>query len=211
MIVLFVHGMGRTPLSGRPILRVLRQAGFNTATFAYSTTFESCASIRERLIAKIDGIAARGKYIVIGHSLGGVLLRSAISTLPDTSQPPQHIFLLGSPIHPSSLAIKLQSNFLFQMLTGDCGRMLASATRMPEAGAIDAQVTCIVGTQDFAITRKFFGNEPNDGIVTVAEASANWIPDQIQLPVIHTLLPSNPSVAKIILDKITQSSKVIPD
>lgn len=39
MRVLFVHGMGRTPLSGWPLLHRLRQAGLRTTTFGYTTAF----------------------------------------------------------------------------------------------------------------------------------------------------------------------------
>lgn len=47
--VLFVHGMGRSPLSAWPMLRRLRQAGLRASTFAYMVSVESFDAIVGRL------------------------------------------------------------------------------------------------------------------------------------------------------------------
>ena len=76
---LFVHGMGRSPLSGWPLLRRLRGAGLETQTFGYAVTIHGFSAIVERLSARIEKLARQGDYILIGHSLGGVLLRAALA------------------------------------------------------------------------------------------------------------------------------------
>lgn len=80
--------------------------------------------------------------------------------------------------------------------------MLASPERMNEVGALNEPATSIVGIRGIAATRSFFGEEPNDGVVAVSEASAKWITDQCQAPIVHTLLPSSRRVAEIILEKV---------
>src|SRR5262245_34215628 len=80
---LFVHGMGRTPLSGWPLLRSLRRAGLATSSFGYVVLLEDFEQIRQRLASRIAALGARGDYVLIGHSLGGVLLRAALNSLPD--------------------------------------------------------------------------------------------------------------------------------
>ncbi len=202
MVVLFVHGMGRSPMSGWPVLQHLRRAGMKTTSFGYMTSMESFHSIQSRLVERIVAVAATGHYIVIGHSLGGVLLRAALNSLPATAIRPQHVFLLGSPVHPSRLAQRLKNNILYRALAGDCGQVLASPERMNEVGALNEPATSIVGIRGIAATRSFFGEEPNDGVVAVSEASAEWITDRFQVPIIHTLLPSSRDVAKFILEKV---------
>jgi pimeloyl-ACP methyl ester carboxylesterase len=202
MLVLFVHGMGRTPLSGWPLLRRLRQEGFQTTTFGYTTVFEDFNSIKLRLISKISKIAGDESYILIGHSLGGVLIRAALNALPPHVKRPRHVFLLGSPIQASRLAVRLKNNLVFRAFTGDCGQLLASQARMNEIGSLSETTTSIAGVRGFANKRGPFYNEPNDGVVSVAEVSAPWLLNQKQVPVVHTLLPASSKVAELILREV---------
>ena len=82
MQALFVHGMGRSPLSGWPMLRQLRAAGWQTAHFGYMASLQSFDAIAQRLSRRIASTAAQGAYVLIGHSLGGVLIRAAFARLP---------------------------------------------------------------------------------------------------------------------------------
>lgn len=202
MLVLFVHGMGRTPLSGWPLLRRLKQAGLRTTTFGYATTFENFNSIKLRLISKISKIAGEESYILIGHSLGGVLIRAALNALPEHIERPRHVFLLGSPIQTSRLAVRLKNNPVYRALTGDCGQLLASQSRMNEIGSLSETTTSIAGVRGFANGLGPFGDEPNDGVVSVTETSAPWLKNQKQVPVVHTFLPASGRVAEIILREI---------
>ena len=202
MLVLFVHGMGRTPLSGWPMLRRLRRGGLGTTTFGYTTIFESFDSITLRLVSRLSEVAATGPYVVVGHSLGGVLLRAALDSLPKDVTRPRHVFLLGSPIQPSRLARRLKDNLLFRVIAGDCGQLLGSSSRMNAIGALSEPATGVAGVRGLSNRRGPFGEEPNDGIVSVGEVSASWLSNQIWLPVIHTLLPASRLVAEVILHEL---------
>ena len=205
--VLFVHGMGRTPLSGWPLLHRLKQAGLQTTTFGYLTAIEDFATIRRRLVSRLTEIARAEDYVLIGHSLGGVLIRAALNMLPQPVKRPRHVFLLGSPIQAARLAVRMQRNVLYRAITGDCGQLLVSPERMNEIGSLHELTTSIVGIWRIANGKGPFGNEPNDGIVSVGEASAPWLSDQRQVPVFHTLLPASGKVAKLILREIVPDSE----
>lgn len=199
MFVLFVHGMGRTPLSGAPLLRRLRGAGMATGSFGYVAALESGEAVTARLAARIAGLAARGDYVLVGHSLGGLLLRAALQALPPGTAMPLHIYLLGSPVQPSRLAQRLGRHWMFRALTGDCGQWLGSTERMASIGPPPAPVTGIAGVRGIAGSARRFGGLANDGIVTLEEVSAPWLALQIQVPVVHTLLPGSPQVAAILV------------
>jgi hypothetical protein len=47
-----------------------------------------------------------------------------------------------------------------------------------------------------------FGTEPNDGVVSLSEVSADWLEDQVLVPVIHTLLPASRQVGAVITNKL---------
>jgi len=200
--VLFVHGMGRTPVSGWRMLRRLRQAGLLTHTFSHCVSRESCAAIVERLGRRLATIAGAGDYVLIGHSLGGVLLRQALQALPRTVRQPERLFLLGSPVQASSLAMRMGAYRLYRLLTGDCGRMLGSPQRMAAVGAPVVPVTAVVGVKGWSRLGGLLPPETNDGIVTVSETSAPWLTDVVQVPVTHTFLPSDARVTRVILQRL---------
>jgi hypothetical protein len=199
---LFVHGMGRSPLSGWPLFRKLKKFGIVTSTFGYAVTFQDFSKIVSRLASCISKQATQGDYILIGHSLGGLLLRAAMATLPPSTRLPLHVFLLGSPIKSARLARKLRNNLIYRMLTRDCGQFLASDERMDSVGALTTPTTVVVGVRGIHATFSAFQDVPNDGVLAASEVSAEWATDEIRIPVIHTLLPASSRVAAIILDRI---------
>ncbi len=202
MQVLFVHGMGRSPLSAWPLLLQLRRAGLQTHTFAYSVRRESFEHIRAQLASRIATLAARGDYVLIGHSLGGVLIRAAVSDLLADTRMPSHVFLLGSPLRPALLAQRLGKNPLYLALTQDCGQLLGSLTRMSEVGPLSVPTTGIAGISGPSSKRSPFRGELNDGVVSLAEVSAAWLTDHISIPTLHTFLPASRRVGEIILGRM---------
>ena len=206
MHALFIHGMGRSPLSALPLLARLKTGGLTTSTFGYATVFHGFDVITQRLAVRIAEIAAQGEYTLIGHSLGGVLLRAALASLPDGTPQPGHVFLLGSPVLPSRLAQKLGRNVLFRSVTQDCGQLLGSDDRMAGIAKV-ARTTSIIGTKGITGKLSPFGDEPNDGVVSVSETRAAWITDEVQVPIVHTLLPASPTVADIILQKLREDAE----
>ncbi len=200
--VLFVHGMGRSPLSGWPLLWRLKRAGLRTHAFGYAVTASDFSAIAGRLVDRMEELARHGHYIVIGHSLGGVLLREAIARLQPDGIKPRHLFLLGSPIQAARLAQGLRYNPIFRMLTRDCGQLLGSGQRMREINPIDIAVTAVTGNRGAPKVFPPFKGEPNDGIVSASETSAEWITDRVELPLVHTLLPSSLRVADAILERL---------
>lgn len=207
MQALFVHGMGRSPISGWRLLSRLRAQGIHTHTLGYAATFQSFASIRKRLVARINALSAHGDYVLIGHSLGGVLLRAAVASLPPGTRLPRQVFLLGSPIQPSCLAQKLRRNWFYRALAGDCGQLLASSTRMATIGPGKVPTVSMVGVSGWTGWLSPFKGEINDGLVSVAEASAAWVAEEIRISAWHTYLPSNKQIAELILERIGQPSR----
>jgi len=206
MQALFVHGMGRSPLSGWPVLWQLQRAGLKTSTFGYASSLEDFLAIRKRLVSRILTLAAQEDYVLIGHSLGGVLLRAAVNSMPPGTKPPRHIFLLGSPLHPARLAQKLHRNPIYRLITRDCGQLLGSTTRMAEVGPVTVPITSIAGVLGGRPSKRGpFRGELNDGVVSVSEVSAEWITDQIRIPIAHTFLPSCNRVAEIILERVARN------
>ncbi|KQU80430.1 MULTISPECIES: triacylglycerol lipase [unclassified Rhizobacter] len=210
MQALFVHGLGRTPFSGLPLMARLRRAGIRAQGFGYLAACEDvetiCARLTRRLIGMAQSSETTSGYAVVGHSLGGVLLRDALAALPDGVLRPRHVFLLGSPQKASRLAQALRERWIFRIWSGDCGRLLGSSRRMAGIAALSERTTAIVGTGSLPVLRRWFGDEANDGVVSESEVSAAWISDWVRLPQTHTWLPSSREVSQVILDRLRRTA-----
>jgi pimeloyl-ACP methyl ester carboxylesterase len=205
MNAVFVHGMGRTSCSWMPTLIRFRARGVTPVVFGYSVALHDFSSIVWRLSTFLAKVSQRGEYVAIGHSLGGVLLRAALYHLPGGTALPEQLFLLGSPVMPSRLAKSLAGNPLFRAATQDCGRLLGSDERMSSVPRAHIPTVAILGTRGWHGRGSPFGTEPNDGIVSVREASAEWFAEEIRVAVVHTLLPSSRQVAGIMLERIIRN------
>ena len=71
---ILVHGMGRTPAAMLILAARLRAAGLRPDLFAYSAALEGWEGCVGRLKGFIDRRAAGTDFVVVGHSLGTVLL-----------------------------------------------------------------------------------------------------------------------------------------
>src|SRR5262245_47294186 len=164
--------MGRSQASGWPLLWQLKRAGLATSAFGYAVSREDFDAITVRLVAKIRLLAMHDDYVLIGHSLGGVLLRAAVNRLPGEMRPAQRMFLLGSPLQPARLGQRFYAHPIYRLFTRDCGQLLGSATRMAAIGAVNVPTTSIAGTRGPAAQHGPFGGELNDGVLTVSEVTA---------------------------------------
>lgn len=96
MLTVLVHGLGRTPVSLFPLAADLRRAGHRTRLFAYFPYLESVPFIVARLAAQLQLLARLGQPVgLVGHSLGGLLLRMAAARVPELRV--RRLVMLGTP------------------------------------------------------------------------------------------------------------------
>src|SRR5512143_1853227 len=120
MDLVLIHGMGRTPLSMMRLARRLRRAGHHPVLFGYSPTFETLQGATTRLVELINRRMDTGHYALVGHSLGTVLIRTALARLG--SGTPAASFFLAPPV-VACRAAKFFSRFWpYKVATGERGR-----------------------------------------------------------------------------------------
>lgn len=184
--------------------RLLQNQGYATQMFLYRAHREGFSAIVQRLQRQIEQIGQSDDYVLIGHSLGGVLIRQALAQLNPHHKRPHHIFLLGSPTKAVHLAQRLRKNWLFRTLAGDSGQLLQSSERMNRIAPIQGdKVTSIVGIKNLPLWSRVFTQQANDGIVTVNEVSAPWLTDVVPIPVAHVFLHNHAQTAQIILNRLS--------
>ncbi|KAA0255025.1 alpha/beta fold hydrolase [Acidobacteria bacterium ACD] len=191
MRALLVHGMGRTPASQALLAVRLRQRGLTTHLFGYST-LPSISSTVERLAARALFVAANAPYVLVGHSLGCVLIRAALPLLD--GHPPAACFFLAPPSVACRAARRFSRQRLFRLLTGEAGRLLASEERMSSLPVPAVPTRIYAGTAGPRGPLSPFGDEPNDGILAVSETVLGDLP-VVEVPALHTFLMNARAVA----------------
>lgn len=189
--VLLVHGMGRTPWSMALLAARLRKLGLRPFLFGYCATFESFDSICQRLIRQIRS-HGNTPWVGVGHSLGGLLLRSAIGKVEPAFRP-LGLMTLGTPHTSPRLARNLKSRWLFRLVNGDCGQMLADPARMEKIPVPDVPMRVVIGTLGLQGRWSPFGQDLNDGVVAVSEATIPGLPQET-IHGIHSLLMNHPQI-----------------
>jgi Thioesterase domain len=196
MNLLLVHGLWRTPLSFLLLVRSLRGWGHQTELFGYAAVAQSYDAIVSRLIERLERLAGAGPYAVIGHSLGGVLLRSALSHL--TGSQPHHLIMLGTPNRPPRLAQSLGVRWGYRRFMGECGTNLSSALFYASLPVPQIPYTIVAGTAGPRGRWSPFGDELNDGVVAVNETRMCDDDPLVVLPVTHTFMMNNARVHDVI-------------
>ena len=102
------------------------------------------------------------------------------------------------------MAKKMSENKLFRILTGDCGQLLSDSERMAKIPGLSVPNTSIVGIKGVNGKYSPFLDEFNDAVVAVSEATADWIGQEIRVPVLHTFLPSSVLVSTTLLQVLNQ-------
>lgn len=201
MRALLVHGMGRTPASMYWLARTLRREGVQAELFGYSAAFESVEQIVSRLRARLE-VTATADYAVVGHSLGGLLLRAALAGMPEGTPSPTLLVMLGTPHRSPRLARRFNGAFWFRAINGDAGRMLASPERMAAIPPPTAPSLVVAGTRGPRGRWSPFGDEVNDGLVALEEARLGEEVELVELPILHPFMTWHPDVRRLIVERL---------
>jgi hypothetical protein len=189
------------------LVRRLRSWGYRTELFGYVAVAQGYDAIVSRLVVRLERLASAGPYAVIGHSLGGILLRSALSQLPGPQ--PEHLIMLGTPNRPPRLARVLGVRWVYRRIMGECGVNLSSAQFYASLPLPPVPYTIVAGTAGPKGRWSPFGYEPNDGIVAVSETRICDDDPLVLLPVTHTFMMNNATVHEVIRRALTPASGVV--
>ena len=192
---ILVHGLGRMALSMRPLAKQLKLAGIQPHSFSYVAAFEDIDHCTQRLQRFIEQESGGEPYILIGHSLGTVLLRLVASQL---DHQPNACFFLAPPTVACRAAKYFAKNPLFRIAAGEMGQLLSNDKFMSTLPVPHAPTTMYVGTAGPRGRWLPFKNEKNDGILAVSEtiyptARVEYV------PALHTFIMRSKPVIKGIL------------
>lgn len=198
MQVVLVHGMGRTPLSMLRLGRELRRAGHTVRLLGYAASVESFARIVHRVQSRFAEAASAGRYVVVGHSLGGLLARAALTGQLPASTWPAHLIMLGTPNQPPRQAQRYAKLPPYRWINGECGQLLTQHDFFARLPPLSIPYTIVAGTRGWPGGR-IFGNQANDSVVAVDETLVSASDTPITVPARHTFMMNHRRVRNIIL------------
>ena len=230
MRVLLVHGLGRTALSMRPLARVLRREGHEPTYFGYvagleqtertlngiklmmsiipaePTYFgyvafaESYDQIVQRLRIRIGELAVQGPYAIVGHSLGGVLVRAALGGTSISA--PCRVIMLGTPNQRSRMAEWALRFAPWRWFVGNAGRKLADPAFYRTLPQLRAPCTVVAGTRGPRADWLPLGARVNDGLVAVDETALHPDDPIIAVPAGHSFMMNRRSVQRAVVEAL---------
>lgn len=186
MDMVLIHGMGRTPLSMMRLRRRLRRAGHHPVLFGYSPTFESLQGASARLVKLIEQRMDTRRYALVGHSLGTVLIRTALGHLKNRA--PCACFFLAPPMVACKAARFFSRFRLYRLLTGEMGQRLADESFMLQLPMPPVPTRIYAGISGPRASWLPFGTEANDGILSVSEATGRYQAMAVEVLSLHTFI-----------------------
>ena len=189
--VIYLHGIGRTSRSMRPLLDAMPTDGFVHVPFEYPSTRVPLAQAADYLHSLIESLTDVSKISFVVHSMGGLVVRRF---LKDHSDPRlERLVMLGTPNSGAELADMLKRNLIFQTVYGPAGQELVTDPN----GTIGSLPT---PDFEFGIIAGGKGGErgfnpllagDDDGTVTVASARLAGASDYLHIPKLHSFLISD--------------------
>ena len=193
MRTLLVHGLGRTSMSMTLLAVHLRRHGHRPSFFSYCAAVERWEGIRLRLRQRLLHMHSAGPdYVLVGHSLGGLLLADALVELAHRVSP-RYLFTLGTPLRPPRLINTALRFGLYRILTGESGRRLADP-RTYRFAPLSCPWTSVCGTAGWRRRHWSFFNEPNDGLLAVSETYSPSASETLFVDSFHTFIMNTASV-----------------
>lgn len=209
MRLLLVHGMGRTSLSLARLARYLRKEGYQVERLGYVAALESFDRICRRVRFRLEALARTGQpYAVIGHSLGGLALRAAISGL---KVGPAHFVMLATPNQPPRLARRLHRLWPYRLICGESGQLLARPEFFLRLPPLSVPYTIIAGSAGPCGRRSPFGEDANDWFVAVEETKVVAADRPMILPVGHTFMMNDREVQVAIHRALAANAPGVPE
>lgn len=198
MKAILIHGMGRTPASMAILSRRLRARGLATCALGYMAALEPFEACVERLAERIRRLAEGEPFLLVGHSLGSVLVRGTLQKIADL--PLAACVFLAPPQRACRAARFFSGHPLYRLLNGEMGQLLADPAFFADLPLPQVPTRVFAGNAGPRAAWLPFEGEPNDGILAVEETRARDGDEVLEVPALHTFIMNSRRVAEGIVE-----------
>ncbi|MCM2678135.1 esterase/lipase family protein [Echinimonas agarilytica] len=196
--VILIHGLGRSGKAMWLLESRLSRAGYSVITLDYSSLRAEPDDIIESVVEQLDECCKHASTVhFIGHSLGGLVIRAYLAQ-PESQKLNEklgRVVMMGTPNSGTQIVNHFQHYAWFHWLGPATLSLSTDPTSFPNRLATPSfQAGIIAGTNGWLASNAIF-NEPNDGLVAVAETHLPNMADFIALDVSHSMMRYNKEVA----------------
>lgn len=196
-LTVLIHGLFSSEHALAPLRRYLEKNNHRTIAISYPSRQQPIDGLADHVYQRLRlQLGGHQPFHVVGHSLGGIILRTIAHRYPeiiDTHQL-QRAVMLGTPNHGSAAAAMLSKSRLGRHILGPSGAQLVPSADflVRSLGRPLFTVGVIAGNRSInPLSKLIFKGEPNDGAVTVAATKVEGMHDWLELPTHHSGLHTN--------------------
>lgn len=187
--VLLVHGIWNARHWLAPFAAHLRREGMRPGLFGYASILAGPEAGADRLI---EHLRRRPTPLLVGHSLGGLVILEALRRAPDL--PVDRVVCLGSPLRGSGVAAALGDR---PGLSWTLGRSRDLLVRGCPPWDGRAEIGVVAGDHARGVGGLFTRMDgPSDGTVALSETRLPGIADHCVVPASHTGLVLSAEAAR---------------
>lgn len=201
MIVVLLHGLGRTRRSMARLASRLTAAGYRVENLDYPSRRLGLAACAAHLRPAVSAIRRRagGPIVLVGHSMGGLVARHLAAADPDLAA---GLVMLGTPNRGSEAADRVSAFRIGRRVFGPALHDLRTDT-CPAIPVPACPMAVVAGTRALIPFFRSRIPRPHDGLVSVERARLGAGERWCTVPAHHTWLMDHPATVAAVLDALS--------
>lgn len=193
--VILIHGFGRSNMAMWKLAGDLEAAGYVVHRVGYGSFNRSIEEIQEEVFGQIEAIRTEqnGKLHFVGHSLGGLLVRSYLGKAKVDNL--GNIVIMGSPNKGTPVVDKYKDSWWFSLAGSAALEMSTSGSDfLDKLRAPYYNLGVIAGNEEISGFEHILPGA-DDGLVPVDSTKVKGMKDFIVIQTSHTMMRYNDNVA----------------
>ncbi|WP_371373843.1 alpha/beta fold hydrolase [Thalassotalea aquiviva] len=207
MKIVLLHGLFMNSLVMVPMARRLSQLGWQVQTISYNTVRPN----KDSVFAKLDKAIGQGPTILVGHSLGGLVITHYLASRQFSTDTIPMVITLGTP-HQGAKIVKDMAKFKLDPILGTSTQFGLIPQEFAKTWNYPQQLISIAGNVKIGarpIMDKFLREdiEESDGTVGVEETEIDGMSKHLVIKQSHMSMLFAKEVPKMIDEFAREVSK----